>query len=71
MMPKELFKEILADPVLIEKIGISETGIKNLEIDDRAEDDYLVVLKIILFSQKNQTPKTSTYTSIKNHFSIN
>lgn len=71
MMPKELFKEILEDPVLKEKLGLSETDIKNLEIDSRVNKDHLVILKIILFSQKNQTPKTSTYTSIKNHFGIN
>ena len=71
MMPKELFKEILEDPTLKEKVGLSDADIKNLEIDSRTENDYLMVLKIILYSQKNQTPKTSTYTSIKNHFGIN
>ncbi|MGF1668978.1 MAG: hypothetical protein ACFCU6_00915 [Balneolaceae bacterium] len=71
MMPKELFKEILEDPTLKEKIGLSDADIENIEIDSIANNDYLKVLKIILFSQKNQTPKTSTYTSIKNHFGIN
>ena len=71
MMPKELFKEILEDPTLKEKVGLSDADIKNLEIDSRTENDYLMILKIILYSQRNQTPKTSTYTSIKNHFGIN
>jgi len=70
-MPKELFKEILEDPTLKEKVGLSDADIKNLEIDSRTENDYLMILKIILYSQRNQTPKTSTYTSIKNHFGIN
>lgn len=71
MMPKELFKEIIEDPLLKEKISLSDDHIKEITISSKTEDDYLSILKIILFSIDGNTPQQTVYKKIRNYYGIN
>lgn len=71
MEVNELFQNIIRDQSLQENAGLKEEEIENLTITTKIEDDYIHVLKTIIYGLKNERPNQTIYNSIKQHFGIN
>jgi len=69
-MPKELFNEIVKDEEIKSKMNMKEEMYNSLSIDTKVENDFISVLKIILYSQNDKQPSQTVYKSIKKHFKI-
>lgn len=70
MNAKQIFDEMLKDPMLVEKYGLNETRIKELSLHGPAGSEIIEMIKFIVNGIENNTPDASIYSQITAHFHI-
>jgi hypothetical protein len=70
MRNNDLFKELLQDPILINKYGLSKKLLNKLQLHSESDEDIIVVLQTIINGVYNDVSGVSTYKQIKNQFKI-
>ena len=64
MTANEIFKELLKDPILIEKYDFSKEQLETLGMHESSKQ-IIELLKLIIQSKENNIPDSSIYNQIK------
>lgn len=64
MTANEIFKELLNDPILVEKYNFSETELEKLGMHESSKP-IIEILKLIIQGKENNIPDPSIYNQIK------
>lgn len=71
MTANDIFNELLKDPILKEKHGISDSNLKKLKLHDKKADfDIIEIIKLAVEGVENDTPQSSVNSQVKNYFSL-
>lgn len=70
MTANEIFKEILKDPILIEKYGFTTTDLEKLEMHQLSKP-VIEIIKMIIQGMESNYPDSSIYNQIKKIQKIN
>lgn len=64
MTTNEIFKELLKDPILIEKYGFSIQQLEMLRMHEPSKQ-VIELIKLILLGKENNIPDSSIYNQVK------
>jgi ribosomal protein RSM22 (predicted rRNA methylase) len=70
MTPNEIFREILEDPILKDKYGLSDEKLAGVELYRESGIEIIEIIRTILLANSNNTSDTNTFRQIKNLLGI-
>ena len=65
MSPNEILKEILEDPIFINKYGLTDKQLKSIELHKPCGIEVIEIIKVILYANSNNTKPINTFRQIK------
>jgi hypothetical protein len=70
MNAKQIFEEMLKDPILNQKYELSESRINGMSLHGPSGSEIVEVIKFVVNGIENDTPDSSIYSQIAAHFHI-
>lgn len=64
MTANEIFREVLKDPILIEKYGFTREELDNLAMHQSAKP-VIEIIKMVIQGKENNYPDSSVYNQIR------
>jgi hypothetical protein len=65
MSPNEILKEILEDPIFIDKYGLNHKSLDSIELHKPSGIEIVEIIKAILSANSNNTSEINIYRQIK------
>lgn len=70
MTGKEIFEELLKDPMLQETYGLTEDKLQQMSLHQETSSEIVEILKLLIRSVEGNTPNLSVNSMIKTRFKI-
>lgn len=70
MTGKEIFEELLKDPMLEETYGLTEDKLQKMTLHEETGSEVVEILKLMVRSIEGNTPSLSVNSMIKTRFKI-
>ena len=70
MTANQIFEELLQDPLLETKYGLSKEKLAQMSLHQNSSTDIIELLKLVVNGIENDIPKLSVNSQIKTHFKI-
>lgn len=70
MTAPEIFKEMLKDPLLVEKTKLAKEKLEIASLHEPSNNEMLELVKLVIQAVENNLPERSVNSQIKSHFKL-